>query len=216
MQLSRSCCFICNMAWPTVFTGELCSWARFSLAETLVLAGTAGAGGMAPPTSTRTRLGTRFTRECAHGGDEACGVDGLHPTARRNTIQPRVWWRRRPLTLCTCASLLSSVDSQQLCHEDTFDRPILGRAVLHAGGWGSCAGPCGVGGGRRRRAPRCARRRRHPPRRPRRCAGREEGEDGGARRQERFRGAFRRGTAVLYSYLYQWSSTAQHPWEHTR
>ena len=28
------------------FTGELCSWTRFSLAEILVLAGTADAGGM--------------------------------------------------------------------------------------------------------------------------------------------------------------------------
>ena len=37
----------------TAFTRELCSWTRFSLAEILVVAGTAGAGGMAPPTSTR-------------------------------------------------------------------------------------------------------------------------------------------------------------------
>ena len=43
---------------------------RFSLAEILVLAGAAGAGGMAPPASTRiagkaeTSSGTQFTREC--------------------------------------------------------------------------------------------------------------------------------------------------------
>ena len=53
------------------FTGELCSWTRFSLEEILVLAGTTGAGGMAPPTSTRisARLkcsGTHFTRENRH------------------------------------------------------------------------------------------------------------------------------------------------------
>ena len=36
-----------------IFTGELCSWTYFTLAEILVLAGNAGAGGMAPPASTR-------------------------------------------------------------------------------------------------------------------------------------------------------------------
>ena len=37
----------------SMFTGELCSRKRCSLAEILVLAGSAGAGGMAPPASTR-------------------------------------------------------------------------------------------------------------------------------------------------------------------
>ena len=54
-----------------VFAGELSSPTFFSLAEILVLDGIAGAGRMAPPTSTRisARLecvhsGTQFTREC--------------------------------------------------------------------------------------------------------------------------------------------------------
>ena len=49
--------------------GELCSRTRFSLAEIPVLAGSAGAGGMAPSASTRIsarmkRVQGRFTREC--------------------------------------------------------------------------------------------------------------------------------------------------------
>ena len=39
---------------PPMFTGELCFPTHFSLAEILVLPGTAGAGGMATPTNTRT------------------------------------------------------------------------------------------------------------------------------------------------------------------
>ena len=35
-----------------MFMDELCSWTPFILAEILVLAGTPGAGGMAPPTNT--------------------------------------------------------------------------------------------------------------------------------------------------------------------
>ena len=47
---------------------------RFSLAEILVLADTAGASGMAPPTSTRisARLRTLFTREVP--GDRAASL----------------------------------------------------------------------------------------------------------------------------------------------
>ena len=45
---------------PYVFTGELCSPTRFSLAETLALAGTTGAGRMAPPT--RTRISAKLKR----------------------------------------------------------------------------------------------------------------------------------------------------------
>ena len=37
----------------SMFTRELCSWTHFSLAEILVLACTTGAGGRAPPASTR-------------------------------------------------------------------------------------------------------------------------------------------------------------------
>ena len=40
------------MAGVNVATAELWFWTRFSLAEILVLAGTAGAGRMAPPAST--------------------------------------------------------------------------------------------------------------------------------------------------------------------
>ena len=39
--------------YPAPLTGELCPRTRFSLAEILVLAGTTGAGRMAPPASTR-------------------------------------------------------------------------------------------------------------------------------------------------------------------
>ena len=49
-----------------MLTGEPC-WGptRFSLAEILVLAGTAGAGGMAPPTS--TRISARMKSGQGHG-----------------------------------------------------------------------------------------------------------------------------------------------------
>ena len=49
---------------PYVFTGELCSPTRFSLAETLALAGTTGAGRMAPPT--RTRISAKLKRVQGH------------------------------------------------------------------------------------------------------------------------------------------------------
>ena len=47
------------MPAPAVFTAELCPRTRFSLAEILVLAGTAGAGGMAPPASSSERTPAR-------------------------------------------------------------------------------------------------------------------------------------------------------------
>ena len=47
-----------------IFTAELCSWTRFSLAEILVLACTAGANGMAPPTI--TRISARMKRVLGH------------------------------------------------------------------------------------------------------------------------------------------------------
>ena len=43
-----------------ILTRELCSCARFSLAETLVLAGTAGAGRIAQSSSTRKCTGRPF------------------------------------------------------------------------------------------------------------------------------------------------------------
>ena len=48
----------------SMFAGELCSRTRFSLAEILVLAGSAGAGGMAPPAS--TRISARLQRFLEH------------------------------------------------------------------------------------------------------------------------------------------------------
>ena len=44
--------------------GERCPWAAFSHAEILVLAAAAGAGGMAPPTS--TRISARLKRVQEH------------------------------------------------------------------------------------------------------------------------------------------------------
>ena len=44
--------------------GKLCARTRFSLAEILVLAGTTGAGGMAPPTS--TKISARLKRAQGH------------------------------------------------------------------------------------------------------------------------------------------------------
>ena len=57
-----------------ILTGELCSWTRFSLAEILVLSGTAGAGVMAPPIS--TRISVRLKR--VTGGKHSSPVN-VHP-----------------------------------------------------------------------------------------------------------------------------------------
>ena len=50
----------------SALTGELCPCARFILAEILVLAGTAGAGGMEPPTSTRISTRTKRVGNTVH------------------------------------------------------------------------------------------------------------------------------------------------------
>ena len=63
-----------------MLTGELC-WAptRFSLAKILVLVDTAGAGGMAPPTSTRISAWLKRAQEREYVGvrteveDRRCG-----------------------------------------------------------------------------------------------------------------------------------------------
>ena len=47
-----------------MFTGELCSWPRFSLVEILVLATATGAGRMVPPVS--TRISARLKRVQEH------------------------------------------------------------------------------------------------------------------------------------------------------
>ena len=49
---------------------NLCSWTLINLAEILVLAGTAGAGGMAPPTST----GISDRLKCVQGHSSAVNI----------------------------------------------------------------------------------------------------------------------------------------------
>ena len=48
---------------PSTCTGELCPCPRFSLAEILVLVGTAGASGMTPPSSTRISARMKCVQE---------------------------------------------------------------------------------------------------------------------------------------------------------
>ena len=62
--------------------------ARLSVAETLVLAGTAGVGRMAPSTSTnisaklgQNLFGTRFTREYVHTHPDTAQVDKVEASA---------------------------------------------------------------------------------------------------------------------------------------
>ena len=68
---------------PYVFTGELCSPTRFSLAETLALAGTTGAGRMAPPT--RTRISAKLKRVQGH----SVPVDGFRIYGFDVSVFPR-------------------------------------------------------------------------------------------------------------------------------
>ena len=63
-------------------TGELCSWTRFSLAEIVALAATAGDGGMVPPASTRISARLQHIGVQGHSSQgRECGVASKVPSA---------------------------------------------------------------------------------------------------------------------------------------
>ena len=67
-----------------MFTGELCSWTHFSLADILVLAGTARASRIAPPAS--TRISARLKRVHEHSSPVSMWVAAARCSATHRTL----------------------------------------------------------------------------------------------------------------------------------
>ena len=94
------CCYCRSRRFCATFTGELCSWTRFILAEILVLDGTAGAGGRARPASTTISARPIRVHEYSSPPGEHAPCSGLDgPTDERIPITG----------MCTSAAVLHQI-----------------------------------------------------------------------------------------------------------
>ena len=135
-----------------MFTGELCSCTRSSLAEILVLDGTAGADKMAPPTS--TRIFARLKRVQGHGspvnvlvcttGNQVGAAGGCHfrgsvarPPGVENRSSHRPWrgaLRGAPARPRSDPSFASATRRAGLANTSTSTAPAAGHAKNNIAG----------------------------------------------------------------------------------